>query len=151
MTKVSLKLVVIMLSFIIFFIYCGEEGPTSSEAVGKVSVDIKESPIVFTWNEGIEKWETVFTIVFTESGGVMVDIGAVRSEALENSDIRDSFQISWNHEVTLPANGTLEYEWDFEVIGEDIFNSIKLIVFFKDKNGNSGRLEENFTELSFVE
>lgn len=133
-------------------VYCGKESPTASKATSVLSINIKESPIVCTWNPGIEKWEIAFTIVFNESGGVRADASVIRSEALENNDIRDSFQVNYNlYEVSVPANGTLEHEWDFNVTGKDTFDTIKIIVFVQDANGGNLRLEEDFTDLSFVE
>jgi len=150
MTKNKLKIYVFLFMLMILLCYCGKESPTTSQAKAVLSLDIKESPIVSTWNPDIEKWDVAFTIVFKESGGIRAEISSIRSEALESGDIRDSFQKSYYGELRVPANETVEYEWDFSVIGEDEFDTIRLFIFVEDANGNNMSLEENFTDLSFV-
>jgi len=153
MKKQSLTLSVILLSLVVLFAYCGKDSsPTTSEGQGDISVSIKEDPIVFEWNPTTEKWETVFTFVIRESGGVMVKISSIRTEAVRDGDIVHAFQFRFYGEYNIPANGSNEWVWDyddFDIPDEDTFDTLHVIVFAADENANNITLREDFTNLSF--
>jgi len=76
----SIKPAVILLLFVVIFAYCGKESSTTPEARGFLTLTIKQDPIVFTWNTTTEKWETKFTIVFTETGGDQMAVDYINAE-----------------------------------------------------------------------
>lgn len=155
MKEKGFKLTVVLLSLVVLFAYCGEESsPTTPEGQGAISVSIQEDPVVFTWNAATEKWETVFTFVIRESGGVKVNISSIRTEAVRDGDIVHAFQYRFYGEYNIPASGSNTWVWDyddFDVPEQDTFDTLHVIVFAADANANNITLREDFTNLSFVQ
>ncbi|MFW6140567.1 MAG: hypothetical protein ACOC5S_04350 [Acidobacteriota bacterium] len=154
MKKGNFKLAVILLSLAVFFAYCGKGNTTSSEATGFLTISIKEDPIVFNWNSSIEKWETLFTIVLTESGGSEMEINTVSTEAREGETVRLKHTVRFYGEWHVPANGSDECVWDydeFNIPGKEHFDTLRVLIYAFDETGNYQELEKDFTNLSFVE